>query len=456
MKVKVIGRTIQTRPGCHGIGDVNEYITNPNIIQKESRVIAGKAAGICYMPDDYLSEGIQNEQKCYDRSKMNAKSGHYSVYEHVLINFIIEDCPKIIAMILNSMGLYATSEKSARYTKMNPESTLEIEKYNKWKDIFQKLIKEQCPNRTDKEIEKLAMENARYMISVFTNTTMEYSIPFNRAILMCQWLDEFAENIDIGITNDFREISIYNYDFYLKLKDECLELARLFREALNLNKEDPILVDHKNMGIELFSIIDDINRVKNLDKLEFPFNRNLQLLCNYCNEISLPDSNYFIGDVYNITYYMSFAGLAQAQRHRTIKYKILNIDRIRFIPDILKLRENMKYMVDWNRDFNELVKNDIVPQATMLYINESGRFSDFVLKCKERLCSRAQLEIYNITKSTLAKFYESDKLSKVNKMVIDSMVSHKKLNSYEVMNRCKYSGYTCKEPCPYANEDRIV
>ena len=36
------------------------------------------------------------------------------------------------------------------------------------------------------------------------------------------------------------------------------------------------------------------------------------------------------------------------------------------------------------------------------------------------------------------------------------MVSHKKLNSYEVMNRCKYSGYTCKEPCPYANEDRIV
>ena len=127
MKVKVIGRTIQTCPEHRSIDNLNEYITNPNIIQKESRVIAGKAAGICYMPDDYLSEGIQNEQKCYDRSKMNAKSGHYSVYEHVLINFIIEDCPKIIAMILNSMGLYATSEKSARYTKMNPESTLEMD-----------------------------------------------------------------------------------------------------------------------------------------------------------------------------------------------------------------------------------------------------------------------------------------------------------------------------------------
>ena len=53
MKVKVIGRTIQTCPEHRSIDNLNEYITNPNIIQKESRVIAGKAAGICYMPDTY-------------------------------------------------------------------------------------------------------------------------------------------------------------------------------------------------------------------------------------------------------------------------------------------------------------------------------------------------------------------------------------------------------------------
>ena len=459
MKVKVIGRTIQTCPEHRSIDNLNEYITNPNIIQKESRVIAGKAAGICYMPDDYLSEGIQNEQKCYDRSKMNAKSGHYSVYEHVLINFIIEDCPKIIAMILNSMGLYATSEKSARYTKMNPESTLEIEKYNKWKDIFQKLIKEQCPNRTDKEIEKLAMENARYMISVFTNTTMEYSIPFNRAILMCQWLDEFAENIDIGFGNRGEYPYYFNFKldeeyflFYMKLKDYCLELACLFRDALKLDKNNPILVDHKNMGIELFKSIDNINKLKNIIEIknkDFFFKEEAELMENI-KEFNL-DS---FGDIYRYFTPFSFAALAQAQRHRTIRYQIISIYNDCFVPNILN---SEKYINEWVNDFKELINNNIIPQCTMLSVCESGRFEDFVLKCKERMCSRAQYEIYHYTRIALQNFYKNrEKLSDANRIILNNMIDIIDEKTCKPLNRCKYSGYTCKEPCPYANEDRIV
>ena len=54
----------------------------PSEIKKSMRIIAGKAAGICYMADDYLSDGIQDELKAIKRAIGTAKSGHYSVFEH--------------------------------------------------------------------------------------------------------------------------------------------------------------------------------------------------------------------------------------------------------------------------------------------------------------------------------------------------------------------------------------
>ena len=79
MKVTVVGRTVQTSAENASISDLNYFITNQDFIKKDSKIYAGKAAGICYMPDDYLSNGIQNEDKCLNRAEMNAKSGHYSV-----------------------------------------------------------------------------------------------------------------------------------------------------------------------------------------------------------------------------------------------------------------------------------------------------------------------------------------------------------------------------------------
>ena len=46
--------------------------------------------------------------------------------------YLFKNLPKIIAMLLNSLGMYATSEKSARYTIMKPETELEETLYNKW------------------------------------------------------------------------------------------------------------------------------------------------------------------------------------------------------------------------------------------------------------------------------------------------------------------------------------
>ena len=151
------------------------------MLPKEEAVdFSGKSAGICYLPDTIetlFNEPVENTAK---RANGNIKNGHHSVFGHVTYNLCFENIPKILAMILNNEKMYNTSEKSARYTKMSP-SPRENVLYLKWIDIFKKEISKKYPDFNPKRVEKLAQENARYMISVFTPTTiMEYSVPFGQ------------------------------------------------------------------------------------------------------------------------------------------------------------------------------------------------------------------------------------------------------------------------------------
>ena len=192
MKVSVIARTYEVPDGSKEVYK-NILPHNPKLFKSDMKIFAGKSAGICYMPDTYLSEGIQNEEAAIKRSANNAKSGHYSVYEHGHVTFLIET-NKMVAMVLNSMKLYSTSEKSARYTLMKPETELEEVMYNKWREKLKPVISAfYSDKKSEKDIEKLANENARYMISVFTPTVIEYTIPYNRAVLLCSWLNKLSD-----------------------------------------------------------------------------------------------------------------------------------------------------------------------------------------------------------------------------------------------------------------------
>lgn len=57
MKVEVILSSVEKN---------SEYISNdlfkPNNIYDNMRVISGRAAGICYAPDNYFSKGIYNTE----------------------------------------------------------------------------------------------------------------------------------------------------------------------------------------------------------------------------------------------------------------------------------------------------------------------------------------------------------------------------------------------------------
>jgi len=165
------------------------------VMPKDEAVdFSGKSAGICYLPDTVETLFAEAPEKTQRRADGNIKSGHHSVFGHPTYNLCLEGIPKILAMILNNEKIYNTSEKSARYTHMEP-SPQEKELYEKWIEIFEEQILIQYPKFEDKRALKLAQENARYLISVFTPATvMEYTVNFGQLNYIINWAKDYIKN----------------------------------------------------------------------------------------------------------------------------------------------------------------------------------------------------------------------------------------------------------------------
>jgi len=359
---------------------------------------SGKSAGICYLPDSIDSLFSESEEKTLKRSNMTLNSGHHSVFDHPTYNLILIDIPKILAMILNNEKMYTTSEKSARYTKMQP-SPEEKELYEKWINIFKTEIENKYPNLSDKQALKLAQENARYLISIFTPaTTMEYSVSFRQLNYILHWFEDYIKNAP---DNDFTILlKPYLREFIDNLQD-------VFVSELN--------TDVKERKISLF------------DERK---NRQEEFGENYCT-----------------TYKGTFAQFAQAQRHRTIDYKISLLEKPEFyVPIIIK---GTKLEKEWINDISSL--SHLFPQGMLIQINERGTAENFILKCQERLCGCAQLEIMNQTLDTLNKYIEKAKTT--NSEVYEY------LNQYSSGVRCKFPNFKCTSPCvwgPYKAKERLI
>ena len=162
--------------------------------KEEAIDFSGKEAGICYLPDDLQKLLNEDKEKTLKRANRTLKSGHHSVFGHPTYNLSLEGIPKILAMILNNEKVYNTSEKSARYTKMNP-SKEEKELYEKWIEIYKEKISEEYPIIDEKRVEKLAQENARYLISIFTPATvMGHTLNFCQLNYTIHWFEDYIKN----------------------------------------------------------------------------------------------------------------------------------------------------------------------------------------------------------------------------------------------------------------------
>ena len=380
MKIKIIGAT---KKGY--------------VLPKEDAIdFSGKAAGICYMPSTIEELFSEDSSKTEKRAERTLVSGHHSVFDHPTYNLILENIPKALAMILNNEGMYTTSEKSARYTKMQIDGK-EKELYEKWIDIFTKQINDEYPNIEEKPVLKLAQENARYLISIFTpSTTMEYSVSFRQINYILHWFEDIINTE----TEDRFIIFLKPY-----LKEFIDKLSDLYVPDLSTKV--------KRRKISLFD-----DRKSRRDEF---------------------------GENYCITYKGSFAQFAQAQRHRTIQYKLRLLEKPEFyIPPIIE--DDEKLRKEWLEDIFSLKDN--YPQGMLVNIIERGTVENFILKCKERLCGEAQLEIMLQTKEILDKYIEETENN--NPDVYEYLLE------YSPGVRCRFKGWKCTSPCRWGSKNALT
>ena len=150
------------------------------------------------------------------------------------------------------------------------------------------------------------------------------------------------------------------------------------------------------------------------------------------------------GENYCTTYLASFAELAQAQRHRTLSYEINFLEKPQFyVPPIIRGTDLEK---EWIEDIRSLEKN--FPQGMLVKITERGTVENFILKCTERLCGAAQLEIMEQTEETMKKYLEATKES--NPEVYEYLLPYSK------GARCTFPGFKCTSPCVFGGKGALT
>ena len=385
----------------------NQYLkTDGTFNKKEAINLSGKIAGVCYDKEGFENLLNEPESRTARRIDMTLNNGHHSVYDHIMISFNIQNIPKILAMVLNNEHQYTTSEKSARYTPVVRKDgsiiTEDEERlYNKWLNIFIMKIKSQYGYfYNDSKILKLAQENARYLITVFMPTQMIYTTSFRQINYIASWMQNYIATANLD--NDFeKKLATYMNEF--------------IEELNNLNVlEDGLLKNEKYRTISLFG--------KNLDFKEEHF-----------------------GDVYSTLYKGSLAEYAQAQRHRTLDYQMEFLDKKEYyIPPIIA--DDQMLVDEWLGDMQ--IVRGVTPQGELVKISEVGKYDDFILKCKERLCTGAQLEIAEQTRETLLRYKKA--LEESGSLLAQD------IQKYCHGARCTFPDFDCTSDCKFIEGKKLV
>lgn len=376
----------------------NLYRMDDGTFNKEMALnMCGKFAGVCYDKEGF--NHLENEpmEKTLKRIELTLSNGHHSVYDHIYVNLNIKNIPKILAMVINNEKQYTTSEKSARYTEIVRKeesmiSSMEEELYKKWTNILVDKIRSTYPEFKDSKIIKLAHENARYMVTVFMPTEMIYTVSFRQINYLVSFMERYIKEA--------------KSEFEKKL---AFSMEEFISELDRLN-----LLDIRLQGNEK--------------------DRKLSLFGN-----NLESKKEYFGDIYAMKYYGSFAELAQAQRHRTISYQMeLLKEPEYFIPPIIK--DNSDMVSEWLSDMDSV--SNVYPQGMLLNIYETGTYDNFILKCKERICTCAQLEICNETYNNLLRYRDYLKENGYEELYQDII-------KYTKGARCTYPNYKCYSPCGF-------
>ncbi len=395
-----------------GGGDYNHY----NFDMHYNRVIAGLMGSTCYMQDTFDQLREKGIDDILAIAQIVEQNGHHSTYDHANLTLELSGIPKALAMILNNEKQYSTSEKSARYTIMDKVEPKQLELYNKWYEILKNEIAfkyGKMGGYFDKNrIGKLAQENARYMISVFTPTNLVYTTSIRQFNYLCHW---FEDVINDPCANDF----------YNGVRSEMLDFVNFFKEH-DLYSE--YLQDGKNRKLSLFGpgILEEFVK----------------------------------SPIYAFQYDETLAAFAQSHRHKSTRYRIVErslYDNRFYMLPILK--NDNKRLKMWYEDIS-CVK-DYLPQGKLVSVVETGELETFRMKAMERVCLRAQKEVRDLTQHYCGVI--ADTLGKEIQVIDEKLkFAHRNAELIDIKNgtleykayfdrlskgaRCK-NGFKCHESC---------
>ena len=392
-----------------------------NALKEESAYLTGANAGICYANTSYFDDRVSGKERALKRCDTVLGTNHHSIANHAVVEVLFEGISKSLAMILNNLTFYATSEKSGRYTKMQGSTNLERSLYDKWMIKLISLIKDAYPGMDEKLTLKLAMENARLFISANAPiVTMGYSAAINQWSYIIQWLREYAEFLDKAVDCYNGSISPKSDPFPIN-NDICARfsdnLAREMKEVAdmleNLGLKNDNLTDPKHRKIRTFfeDIVDPPKSIRDIRR----------------NNITRR-----FDDVVISRYKGSFALVAQMQRHRTLHLKfaisdVKNDGTIEtYCPDIVA-QNGLRYA--WKDDMEKLFREMVIPLGTMLDVKMIGTVEDYDMMFSERLCGRAQHEI----------------------MKLAFEISREIHTKSGTKTKCQMNG-GCKEPCMFIKD----
>lgn len=388
-----------------------------HIDQGELRTLAGKYAGTCYAEDGYETIKHQPIVKAQKRAAGNARRGHHSVFQHSVISFEVV-CSKMICIILNSMGVSNASEKSARYTFMTPEQPEVDRIYQKWYKRFRMLIINYVGAGffTEGELEKMALDQARYMLSIFTPTSMVYSIPYRNICYLVDWMGQMVDNL-AGMQDTW---------FHRELRQELISTIEAFRGAMG---EELPFHDNKNEYLHVL-----------------PYQATGEFM-HIDHEI--------LSDVYQVERKASLACFAHLIRHRTTTNWI-NFNGHPgqwgfYEPPLLETPENRGcgFEKEWLADINSIA--EYCPQGTLVSFVQQGSFDKLIQVTKERLCGRALLETQNVVAGILGSFKPENLSSFNRKLLLDHLDA-----DGHVCARCKFKDFHCTDGCKWGGDKALT
>lgn len=226
--------------------------------------------------------------------------------------------PRIMAMVFKNENIHVSSEKEISDEELDLIG-LEAEYYEKWKEIFRKLLKEEESRLDDVILDKIVEENARNFISVFTpSVNMTYTVDLLEVNCFTSWARNMV-NADVK-DDHFMEL----------LQPHMKKLTKIFSEEMGAR----IVSENNGEGFSFFAN-------KHCKSSEYEGRYSLNFSC-------------------------SFLQLAQSQKNRSLRYEIeVPLEKKEYyVPEIIRCIPSLK------NEYLKDIKWINFPQAMLVNVNQ--------------------------------------------------------------------------------------